>query len=61
MKRSKKILVLLVPVIAAALHYLYLAPFLFSLRNKVADHYVAGITLVIFAALVIAIANAMED
>lgn len=61
MKRSKKILILLVPVAAAALHYFYLSPYLFSLANKTADHYAAGIWLAIFAALVIAIAAVLED
>jgi len=61
MKRLKKILILIVPVAMAALHYFFLSPFLFELGNKTADKYACVIWIGIFVAHVLAIAAAMED
>ncbi len=65
MKNKKRIItriaILLVPVVMAALHYFFLAPYLHSLGNKTADQYEHAITLVIFGALIAAIAALLED
>lgn len=63
MKRKiiTRIAILAVPVVAAAFHYFYLAPYLLSLANETADRYANAITLIIFGALIAAVAAVFED
>lgn len=67
MKRSKikriatRIAILSVPVIAAALHHFYLDPFLMDIGTKEAAKFSHGVSLVIFGALIAAIAAVFED
>lgn len=56
-----RILILAVPVIAAALHHFYLDPFLMEIGTATAAKYSHATSLVICGALIAAIAVLLED